>query len=194
MSLRYLWNKLANMDSLEQEAYIKNIFEQFGIKPLYPIEDNFVDTPGKESKSKNPLGYILMHLNEEQLDLLIPEYLRSLCEQSTFNSTDSNIYDTIYRVGDAIDFKDSELLPNFDKYYDVSDMLEVFNFGVVKYSPWSFLKLNPYTLIPALFRHLYKYHYISKVDEETNVSHLAHAACNIRMIDLIIKKEGKKDE
>lgn len=190
MSLSYLWNKLNNMDSLEQQAYITNIFKQFNITPLYPIEENFKNIDGKQSSGKNPLGYIVMHLTNKQIYELLPEYYRELLPISSINSIRQlDIITHIREAMKALNKYDTDYLPILD--YDVEDMLNVFTFGVGKYSPWSFLKLNPYTLIPALFRHLYKYYYISKVDEETNVSHLAHAACNVRMIQLIIERGNK---
>lgn len=191
MSLKYLWNKLEKMDSLEQQAYIENIFKQFDITPYYPIADNFKNIDGKESSGKNPLGYLVMHLTHKQICKLLPEYYRDLLPISSINSVQQlNILSHIRNTIKSINRYDTDYLPILD--YDVEEMLEVFEFGVGKYHPWSFLDLNPYTLVPALLRHLYKYHYISKVDEETNVSHLAHAACNIRMIQLIIERGEQK--
>lgn len=188
MSLKYLWNKLEKMDSLEQQAYIENIFKQFDITPYYPIEENFKNTPGKQSQSKNPLGYMVMHLQLDQLIQLIPEYYRELLPATSFKTVRQlDILGIIQDTVSAIKKYDTDSLPGL-RVQDIEEMLEVFEFGVGKYHPWSFLDLNPYTLVPALFRHLYKYHYISKTDEETNVSHLAHAACNIRMIQLIIER------
>lgn len=188
MSLKYLWNKLDKMDSLEQQAYITNIFKQFNITPLYPIEYNFEDKKGKQSSGKNPLGYIVMHLQLDQLMQLIPEYYRELLPSTSFKTLGQlDILGIVQDVVSAIKKYDTNSLPGL-RAQDIEEMLEVFEFGVGKYHPWSFLDLNPYTLVPALFRHLYKYHYISKTDEETNVSHLAHAACNIRMIQLIIER------
>lgn len=192
MSLKYLWNKLEKMNSLEQQAYIENIFKQFDITPYYPIADNFKNTPGKQSQSKNPLGYIAMHLQLDQLIQLIPEYYRELLPSISFKTLGQlDILGIIQDVVSAIKKHDTDYLPILD--YDIEEMLEVFEFGVGKYHPWSFLDLNPYAPVPALFRHLYKYHYISKTDEETNVSHLAHAACNVRMIQLILEKRGKRN-
>lgn len=191
MSLKYLWNKLEKMNSLEQQAYIENIFKQFNITPYYPIADNFKNTTGKQSQSKNPLGYIVMHLQLDQLMQLIPEYYRELLPSSSFKTVGQlDILGIVQDVVSAIKKHDTDCLPILD--YDIEEMLEVFEFGVGKYHPWSFLDLNPYTLVPALFRHLYKYHYISKTDEETHVSHLAHAACNVRMIQLILER-GKQN-
>lgn len=188
MSLKYLWNKLEKMNSLEQQAYIENIFKQFDITPYYPIADNFKNIPGKQSQSKNPLGYIVMHLQLDQLMQLIPEYYRELLPSSSFKTVGQlDILGIIQDAVSAIRKHSIDSLPGL-RVQDIEEMLEVFEFGVGKYHPWSFLDLNPYTLVPALFRHLYKYHYISKTDEETNVSHLAHAACNIRMIQLIIER------
>lgn len=193
MSLKYLWNKLEKMNSLEQQAYIKNIFKQFDITPYYPIADNFKNIPGKQSQSKNPLGYIVMHLQLDQLIQLIPEYYRELLPATSFKTVRQlDILGIIQDTVSAIKKYDTDSLPGL-RVQDIEEMLEVFEFGVGKYHPWSFLDLNPYTLVPALFRHLYKYHYISKTDEETNVSHLAHAACNVRMIQLILEKRGKQN-
>lgn len=193
MSLKYLWNKLEKMDSLEQQAYIENIFKQFNITPYYPIADNFKNIDGKESSGKNPLGYLVMHLNKEQLNELIPECYRELLPFISFNTLEQlDILGIIQHTVSAIKKHNAHSLPGLSNQ-SFDEMLEVFEFGVGKYSPWSFLKLNPYTLVPALFRHLYKYHYLSKTDEETNVSHLAHAACNIRMIQLIIER-GEQHE
>ncbi len=188
MSLKYLWNKLEKMNSLEQQAYIENIFKQFDITPYYPIADNFKNTTGKQSSGKNPLGYLVMHLQLDQLIQLIPEYYRELLPSTSFKTVGQlDILGIVQDVVSAIKKHDTNSLPGL-KTIDIEEMLEVFEFGVGKYHPWSFLDLNPYTLVPALFRHLYKYYYLSKKDEETNVSHLAHAACNIRMIQLIIER------
>lgn len=192
MSLKYLWNKLEKMNSLEQQAYIENIFKQFDITPYYPIEENFKNTPGKQSQSKNPLGYMVMHLQLDQLIQLIPEYYRELLPATSFKTVRQlDILGIVQDVVSAIKKHDIDSLPGL-RVQDIEEMLEVFEFGVGKYHPWSFLDLNPYTLVPALFRHLYKYHYVSKTDEETHVSHLAHAACNIRMIQLILER-GKQN-
>lgn len=192
MSLKYLWKKLEKMDSLEQQAYIENIFKQFDVTPYYPIEENFKNTPGKQSQSKNPLGYMVMHLQLDQLIQLIPEYYRELLPSSSFKTVGQlDILGIVQDVVSAIKKYDTDSLSEL-RVQDIEEMLEVFEFGVGKYHPWSFLDLNPYTLVPALFRHLYKYHYISKTDEETHVSHLAHAACNIRMIQLILER-GKQN-
>lgn len=190
MSLRYLWNKLDKMNSLEQQAYITNIFKQFNITPLYPIEENFKDIKGKQSSGKNPLGYIVMHLTDEQLNQLIPEYLRELVQDKSFYTIEQeDIINTIRKLVEKIKQNKTDVYTS--PYYRPDVMLEVFQFGVGKYSPWSFLKLNPYTLLPAAFRHLYKYYFISKVDEETGLPHLAHFYCNGRMIDLIIERGNK---
>lgn len=192
MSLKYLWNKLEKMNSLEQQAYIENIFKQFDITPYYPIADNFKNIPGKQSQSKNPLGYIVMHLQLDQLTQLIPEYYRELLPFTSFKTVGQlDILGIVQDTVSAIKKHDTDNLPEL-RIQDIEEMLEVFEFGVGKYHPWSFLDLNPYTLVPALFRHLYKYHYISKTDEETSVSHLAHATCNLRMIQLILER-GKQN-
>lgn len=195
MSLKYLWNKLEDMNSLEQEAYIKNILEQYNITPILPVASQFINLPGKEAKGKNPLGYLVMHLTKSQLAELIPEYFRQLLGDCYFQ--DWAEQKILMLIGDTIENIQEnrpEYIPleDIDTMYDQSNMLEVFKFGVGKYEPWSFLKLNPYQLVPALFRHLYKHYYISQIDEETGLPHMVHAACNLRMIQLILEHKGIK--
>ena len=188
MSLTYIYDKLEAMNSIEQEAYISNIFQQFNIKPLYPISDNFKNLPGKEQKSKNPLGYIVMHLDQYQLQQLVPKYLVNLCEGDTFNIRDMEL---IFIMHEIVAFIKGEITKLYFPYKpDKKEYLRVFQFGQNKYSEWSFLKLNPYLLIPAVMRHLYKYFYVREFDEESECRHLEHACSNIRMIKLIIKNRG----
>ena len=187
MSLRYLYNKLNDMSSLEQECYIKNTFKQFDIKPKFDIDNLFTDKAGKQAKNKNPLGYLVMHLSYYQIQHLVPEYFRDLCCGFTFGSKDDKILSIIDRAMNLVELEiNEELYRDID--VDQSDVLSVFEFGVGKYSPYSFLKLDPYELIPALFRHLYKHYYISTTDEETGLPHMAHAFCNLRMIEMIVKR------
>lgn len=181
MSLTYLYNKLEKMDKREQYCYIQNILIQFQITPKYDLMTCM------ESYPKNPLGYLVMHLTLDQLQELVPKYLRELVGQSTFNDVDDEIMDTIDYATDLIDRK---LTPNIH-YRDPSMLLQVFEFGAGKYKEWDFLNLNPYILVPAIFRHAYKEEYISKIDEESHLPHEAHIDSNIRMITLINEHKFK---
>lgn len=174
------------MNSWEQYCYIQNIFKRFNIKPKLSIDKVFQNTPGKESSGKNPLGYIIMNLRPEQVDELIPQYFRDLVGKDTFSTQDRIIMDICYSAAECIENRNTFFY--FPYKSQAPELLSVFEFGVGKYSPWSFLELSPHQLIPAMFRHLYKYFNISKTDEETNLSHLAHAECNSRMIELILEK------
>lgn len=191
MSLTYLYNKLEKMNSREQYAYIQNVLLQFQIVPKLDLASIFEDIPGKESSGKNPLGYLVMHLTLDQLEQLIPTYFKELIGQSTFNQTDIDLMNMIDKVVDYIDGEEY-----FFEFEHPDLMLQVYQFGVAKYEPWSFLKLNPYSLVLALFRHLYKHFYISKTDEESGLPHSIHADCNLRMIELIVtkNKEVEQDE
>lgn len=189
MSLKYLYNKLEEMSPREQYCYIQNIFRLYQIRPKYNIDENFKNIKGKESSGKNPLGYLLMHLNPVQMDELVPKYFRELIGGDTFSTQDRIIIDIIHSMKNCIENNNTVFWFPYESF--APEMLEVFKFGVDKYSEWSFLKLNPYTLIPALFRHLYKYFNVTQKDEESGESHLAHANCNVRMIELIITKGDK---
>lgn len=175
MSLTYLYNKLEKMDKWEQYCYIQNVLLQFQITPKYDLATCM------ESYPKNPLGYLVMHLTLNQLQQLIPKYLRELVGESTFNQDDQDIFNVVDYAVHVIDKKISVNISCIDP----SMVLQVFEFGTTKYPEWDFLKLNPYILVPAIFRHMYKHKYISKVDEESGLPHMAHVDSNLRMICLI---------
>ena len=182
MSLTYLYNKLENMDKWEQYSYIQNILINFQIRPKYDLMTCM------ESYPKNPLGYLIMHLTLNQLQELIPKYLRELVGQSTFNDTDIMIMDLIDFSTSLVDTKIS---PNIH-IGNPGDVLKVFEFGATKYPEWDFLKLNPYILVPAIFRHAYKKEYISEIDGESHLPHEAHIDSNLRMICLIKERKLHK--
>lgn len=175
MSLTYLYNKLEKMDKWEQYCYIQNVLLQFQITPKYDLATCM------ESYPKNPLGYLVMHLTLNQLQQLIPKYLRELVGESTFNQDDQEIFNVVNYAVHAIDKKISVNISCIDP----SMVLQVFEFGTTKYPEWDFLKLNPYILVPAIFRHMYKCKYISKIDDESGLPHMAHVDSNLRMICLI---------
>lgn len=208
MSLKYFYNKF-NTPSVNQ---ICNIFNKYEIIPLYPVLDNFKDVIGKQSASKNVFGYVLMHLSKEQILELLPGYLVDLeCfnipdsnklkrYNRVFNHRDKLIISTLHLCVEAIQSKNLNSLmiarefikANCATNIDSSDIFEVFSFGLGKYSEWSFLKINPYLLVPAIARHMYKFYYVSKEDEETNINHMAHAYCNLIMLEHIIRNQRKK--
>lgn len=181
MSLTYLYNKLEKMDKREQYCYIQNIIIQFQITPKYDLMTCM------ESYPKNPLGYLVMHLTLDQLQELVPKYLRELVGQSTFNTDDILIMDLVDYATDLIDRK---LAPS-PHLENAGDVLRVLEFGAGKYKEWDFLKLNPYVLVPAIFRHAYKKEYISEIDEESHLPHEAHIDSNLRMITMINEHESK---
>lgn len=183
MSLTYLYNKLEKMDKWEQYCYIQNILIQFQIVPKYDL------TTCMESFPKNPLGYLVMHLSLEQLQELIPQYLRDLVGRSTFSEDDIEI---MTLVDYAMNLIENKLCPNI-QLIDPSEILQVFDFGSTKYPDWDFLKLNPYILVPAIFRHAYKGEYINPIDDESGLPHEAHVDSNLRMICLI-NEHNNKDE
>lgn len=195
MSLTYLYNKLENMNSREQYAYIQNIFFRFQIRPKINIDEIFHPKSDKDVKNKNPLGYLVMHLNPEQLQQLVPEYLRQLVGDDTFDSPSQlSILNEIQTIMECIDAGVIENIEDCLSHrhlskLDKTQMLDVFKFGAGKYPEWNFLKHNPYQLVLALFRHLYKYEYLSIRDDESGCPHLAHAVTNIRMIQLILENK-----
>jgi hypothetical protein len=84
-----------------------------------------------------------------------------------------------------------ELLP-FEALIEVSKVLA---FGAKKYSPWNWFNgMKHSRLIGAAFRHLAAYQQGEDNDEESGLSHLAHATCCILfLLSMRIFGKGEDD-
>ncbi len=73
----------------------------------------------------------------------------------------------------------------------LNELSQVLMFGAKKYGRWNWKRgFESHRLISATLRHLNKYNSGEDVDEESGLSHLAHAAANLMfMIDL--NKHGR---
>ncbi|WP_445494442.1 dATP/dGTP diphosphohydrolase domain-containing protein [Photorhabdus sp. SF281] len=77
----------------------------------------------------------------------------------------------------------------------IIETLRVLEFGANKYSPngWKYVPDGITRYFDALMRHLFAYRSGEKFDPESNLSHLAHAACCILFLmeldDLITEKQ-----
>lgn len=60
----------------------------------------------------------------------------------------------------------------------VEEIIKVLMFGEQKYTSWNWSKGIKYSRVfAALMRHMWKWHRGETVDEESGLSHLAHAGC-----------------
>lgn len=197
MSLKYLYNKLENMSQTEQLNYIAKATGK-------ECSKFFNNTDGKESSNKNPFGILLIYLDNKELLTLLNSYIVQVMNidnnidnflfKKIFSPIDREIINTIRDTKCALLNNDLELIKYriiqlSNTYFIYSDQIySVLSFGEHKYSPWSFLNIDPELLLPAIARHMYKFHYINREDEETNITHMAHAVCNLIMIYQIIKR------
>lgn len=76
----------------------------------------------------------------------------------------------------------------------IEEVAKVFTFGAKKYSPnnWKgFTKEQQDEILGSLLRHILEYQKGNKLDSESGLHHLAHAACNIAFILYFENKEIK---
>lgn len=205
MSLRYIYNQLAQINTERDKTFI-----DFLKRLDYPQE--IIDTLVSWLNEKNPTGLLLFDCNTVKLLRLLPKYM---IELMTPNIMDSFISQQYFKVFDKLDQK---IIRHTTTLYDVikdsstanrifplegikkellnepelnmNDVFECFIFGQDKYSDWDFIKLNPNILVPSFFRHYYKHYYVSKTDEESGLPHIAHTFCNVLMIEHIL--QGKR--
>ncbi len=108
----------------------------------------------------------------------------------TLNSADSVKIINELRLGDEIDnsvgrkYDTGKTQYRLMSPYFIAGVSEILTVGAKKYSADNWLYVsdgrNRYT--DAALRHLYDYLKGDKLDEETNKSHLLHAACNIMFL------------
>ncbi len=77
----------------------------------------------------------------------------------------------------------------------LSEVLAVLEFGAKKYAPDNWKKVEPHRYDDALLRHVMAYLSGEKNDPDSNLDHLAHAACCILFLLELRKnnEQGKAD-
>lgn len=201
MSLRYIYELFENKTDTANLDLITSLLYQAGIKNTYCNICEFFKTDShKQQTGKNPFGILLIEMTEQQLQKLIPDYIQELVvfdeDKQFFSRTDRSIIITIRETVSAIVNKDSfiikllldKIMTNFK--YNKSEVIEIFRLGHIKYGDTVYNK-NPFLLVTALARHLYKFYNTELIDEETKCYHINHAACNLIMIYHIIEGEKK---
>lgn len=197
MSLKYLYNKFENMSQTEQLNYIAKVTGK-------ECSKFFNNTDGKESSNKNPFGILLIYLDNKRLLAELNHYIVRVMNiddnidnflfKNLFGPYDLEIINTVRDIKEALDNNNinlvkSRIIQLASTYFIYPDQIySVLSFGEHKYSPWSFLNIDPELLLPAIARHMYKFHYVSREDEETKITHMAHTVCNLIMIHHIIKR------
>ena len=192
MSLRYIYELFENKTSSENLNLINSLLYQAGIKNTYcKIPEFFTETKHKQQSGKNPFGILLIEMTEQQLQRLIPDYIQELVvfdeDKFFFSRQDRSIIITIREAVSAIVNNDSfiikllidKIMTNYK--YNKSEVIEIFRLGHIKYGDKVYDK-NPFLLVAALARHLYKFYNKELIDEETGCYHINHAACNLIMI------------
>ena len=84
-----------------------------------------------------------------------------------------------------------ELLPS----ESLEEIAKVLQFGAAKYDSWNWTNgLKWSRCLGATLRHLYKWARGIDVDEESGISHLAHAGCNILFLLWYSKYKKELDD
>lgn len=79
-------------------------------------------------------------------------------------------------------------------YDAVVEIAKVLDFGAQKYSPGNWAKgIQTSRLIAALERHIGEFKEGRDIDSESNLSHLAHAGCNILFLIWMMKHRPELD-
>ena len=201
MSLEYIYNQYENKSIDEKKKLLTEHFK---------LIDTSLIPNLKYINSKNPTGLLCCLTSTDNLVNLLPEYMVKLMTPGLpqFNSTLFNqvfsdrdkkiirctrdLYVKVIVEGCKDLWQYNQIVKSIDDTFSIqmSDVFKCFEFGQLKYSDWDFLNcVHPPELILAFFRHLYKAHYKSLLDDESGLPHVAHCYCNILMLLHIIRKQ-----
>ena len=91
---------------------------------------------------------------------------------------------------------DSDKIPlDLIPYEALEEIGKVLAYGAKKYDKANWAKgINYSRLIAASLRHINQYNAGIDVDEETNISHIAHAACNLVFLLWMQKHKPQLDD
>lgn len=77
----------------------------------------------------------------------------------------------------------------------LNSVATILDFGDKKYEPGNWLKGGSFTsFINSALRHIEKFNKGEYLDEESGLSHLAHAACNLMFLDNWVRNEVGLDD
>ncbi len=144
-----------------------------GAKPLGPVPQVLKDiTEGIHPPSS--YGYAQLGLNAPTINLT-PEQEQKVKEMMTAIRYDEGKTDW-------------SLMP-FEAVEEINKVLE---FGAKKYAPNNWKKGFPVNkVLNSCLRHLFSYMRGEKVDPESGLSHISHAACNLLFILYFLKYKEK---
>lgn len=80
-------------------------------------------------------------------------------------------------------------------WLSVMEMVRVLEFGAQKYDSWNWSKGLPYmTMIGSTMRHILKFISGEDLDDESGLSHVAHAMTNLAFLLHFVKMGGGTDD
>lgn len=99
---------------------------------------------------------------------------------------------TIHQKKEGIKYDSEKVRYDLVPYYTVEQVAKILTFGATKYGDYNWKDLeNPFNrYYAACMRHLVDWRKGVKVDEETGVSHLAHAITNLLFMLEIESEDG----
>ena len=131
----------------------------------------------------------------------IQEYLETIAitgtmhKSNTNNPVDFSKGNTPEEIGKvAVKFDQGKLDWSLMPLDSVEEILKVLEFGKKKYAAWNWSSNGgfPYSRVfNSLLRHLFAWFRGEDNDPETNLSHLAHAGCNILFLIYFVKHKDK---
>lgn len=92
-------------------------------------------------------------------------------------------------------FNDNKIQWSLVDYPSLEPMVEVLQYGTIKYAPNNWKKGLTYTsTIESLLRHTYAFLDGQNKDKESNILHVGHILCNAMFLSYMIKNRPDLDD
>lgn len=156
---------------------------------IFSISGNFNFTAGKiyeiAGQKIETKSFIMFDDYSVSTEFVKPELNFGFCKRGISNKTESK-----FRKDDSLKVKVSLVESDF-----ILGIAQVATFGANKYEKDNWKKcedLDRYK--DATLRHFFEYLKGNKKDEETGLSHLYHASCNLMFLDYFDREKDIKSE
>lgn len=104
-------------------------------------------------------------------------------EECSTHITFENKGKVVEELNVGVKFDNNKPTMSYIPYEALEEIAKVLDYGAIKYSPWNWKKgISFNRLLSASMRHIGQYNSGQDIDDETKISHLAHAACNLMFL------------
>ncbi len=135
-------------------------------------------------------------LSKDELERVKTWYDKGISDTLLYNNSEDILIDIISRVKSegAMRFNDGKLEWSLVDFKSLEPMVRVLEFGAKKYSRDNWKRgLETTKIVESTLRHLFAFLDGENLDKESQLSHVAHAQCNLMFLQYMMDNKPELD-